>query len=202
MAMLSLGYLAVGGHVSPLLLLQHGCFFALGIAMWQIWKFGLSPIRLATVLVAVGGAVLQIGMARRYEAGTVPTVGTAVPLAIFAGAVAALWLSIQFNDRLHFLDRHAGVVRMLGLSTYPLYLIHVQVGGAVMAIGLRAGVASGIAVLLGCAASLAVALVIAALFEPTGQRWTAALFARAGSLIAKHHGADARMLRPTRRLAL
>ena len=59
---------------------------------------------------------------------------------------------------------------MVGLMTYPLYLIHMHTGGPVLIELLALGVSPALGVLAAAAMSCAAALVVVALLEPPAQR--------------------------------
>jgi peptidoglycan/LPS O-acetylase OafA/YrhL len=61
-------------------------------------------------------------------------------------------------------------IRFIGLMTYPLYLVHLQVGGFSMTQAIVAGVPFWSALLAGAAASLVAAWIITAYAEPTLRR--------------------------------
>ena len=64
---------------------------------------------------------------------------------------------------------------LLGMSTYPLYLIHYIVGATLMAMLIRAGWSPGLALVGSCLAMVACAIAITALVEAGPRRWIAAM---------------------------
>jgi peptidoglycan/LPS O-acetylase OafA/YrhL len=118
-------------RVQELLLLKHGCFFALGLllATWSRTR-RFSPVDLILGLVFEVGAMLEI---RAASDGVLSYAGASahwtMPAAIWAVAVLAIPVSVLWNDRLVTgLGRTAPAIRLLGLATFPLYLVHQVVG--------------------------------------------------------------------------
>jgi peptidoglycan/LPS O-acetylase OafA/YrhL len=74
--------------------------------------------------------------------------------------------------------RRLPALRMLGLMTYPLYLLHIVVGAALLGRLAARGVPQDLALVLVLLAALAASYVIAAHLEPPLQRWTRELLCR------------------------
>jgi peptidoglycan/LPS O-acetylase OafA/YrhL len=88
-----------------------------------------------------------LAVAWRSQATTV--VGSAwLAPAIYAGAIIAIILAARFNPAIG-----GSVARRLGLATYPLYLVHVELGRAIinalLAIGAAWSVLLGITAVIG-----------------------------------------------------
>jgi exopolysaccharide production protein ExoZ len=86
-------------------------------------------------------------------------------------AIALIYLSARFNmqaDR--YLASHKKLVRQVGLLTYPLYLIHFHVGGAVLFLAYRASIDFGSAVALALLTSIACSWLITVFLEPVLKR--------------------------------
>jgi len=178
------------GHmrVTRLFLLQHGCYFAIGIILWRASRSRPSLADTAVLIVALLGAAMQIRLACAEEVGKYLAVPVAAPLAAFGVAVVLFWLFVRFNHRLDLSDRQARAVGMVGLLTYPLYLVHLQVGGTVMAMAYNAGLPSLEALAVGCAASVCVSWLLASLIEPAGQKVVTRAAAALGAKLAGQAG--------------
>jgi peptidoglycan/LPS O-acetylase OafA/YrhL len=138
--------LVMGGAIDPqlprfaqLLLLQHGCFFALGVTIWAILYRGHSPIRFAAFavfclvcLVETAGHAIE----RAHALGM--TANVLIPQAVFAGAVAILCAAIVLQPLLTTV-RIGSAAKTLGLMTYPLYLLHQDAGAVIIAALKRMG---------------------------------------------------------------
>jgi peptidoglycan/LPS O-acetylase OafA/YrhL len=149
------------------LLLYHGCYFGLGGVLWVISRSGWSWGRGAVAGVGVVGGVVQIAFASRAWSATLPLVE---PETVWLAAVLAIWLSIWQAGRIgQLLGRYAGGIRLAGLATYPLYLLHDDMGSM-----LRDVVASVVPLSVAAAITGAVfvgaALIVAGCIEPAMQR--------------------------------
>ncbi len=124
----------ISTRIAKLILLTHGCHFALGVLLWSAVRRGLSGARLAGLAVCLTGALLQI----RYDAGFVgASLGLdrspAMAWLLYAVFMLLFCLSIRVNTALS--DAFPGLGRRfrdLGLATYPLYLLHTFVGALTM----------------------------------------------------------------------
>jgi peptidoglycan/LPS O-acetylase OafA/YrhL len=122
--------MAAGGGVRPelawlgeengrLLLLSSGCYFGLGMAIWAIVSGGPTRVRLIAAAVFTVAGLLAIGR---------PVEGT-----LWLGSVAAIALSLRFHGPVRQrLGRWSSHIRAIGLATFPLYLLHNEVGRAAM----------------------------------------------------------------------
>lgn len=153
--------------VLKLTLLPYASYFGLGILLWHV--LFKAPTRLGLLAVAASATSGIIGIATyaRFFAtqfgGSVVTI--LAPVLIWIVAVLLIVLSIRY-DRL--VDRALGkgrrFIHALGLATYPLYLIHHEVGQKLMQ-SLQA--MPGIPLLLfALIAMVAVALLLVSLERP------------------------------------
>ena len=95
----------------------------------------------------------------------------AVPIGVWVTAIALIYISARYNmqaDR--YLASYKKIVRQVGLLTYPLYLIHAHVGGAVLVLAHRASIGFGSAVALAVLTSIAFSWLITVLPEPALKR--------------------------------
>ncbi len=122
-------------RVLQLLLVQHGCFFALGVLMREAARSRrLPPARAFVASGLVVGCTREI-LGKNAELGRLSgqTLPLAAALATFAAGVGLIAVSIRFNEVLarHIGPRGVRASRALGRMTYPLYLLHSSVGIAV-----------------------------------------------------------------------
>lgn len=106
-----------------LLLLRHGCHFALGGLMFLNFRHGHSAIRLAACALFAGACLIEIFHVAEKAHLTAAVVWSLAVVCIAAGA--------RFNDRLVTIIP-AGPARLAGLATYPLYLIHDVPGATIL----------------------------------------------------------------------
>lgn len=122
--------LASGGGLRPellwlqeddgrLLLLSNGCYFGLGMTLWAIVSAGATRGRLAAASIFAAAGLAAIGR---------PLEG-----ALWLGAVAAIAASLRYGGLIRRrLGRWSGQIRTIGLATFPLYLLHNEIGRAAM----------------------------------------------------------------------
>lgn len=163
----SAGLLSAGGRLAELLLLQHGMYFAIGLLCARLGTGNLGVRHLALALVCILAAAMQVCEAAAWE-----MTGMA-EMAERWWQAYLVWLAITACIALSFLHRdaiaarcerfHFGL-RLAGMLTYPLYLTHIHVGGAVLLACAPWGPLP--AFLAASCGSLFVSLIIAYLFEP------------------------------------
>lgn len=159
------------GQIVNVLLLKHGMYFALGITLAAIDRSGWSPGRLFVIAAAMILAALEIP-ASVHSYGVYSAEAPhrwMIAFAIWLVAVALITISLGWKSEIaHFVRkvRIGGLLRTIGLATYPLYLVHIHVSGLVMTLAFRGGMAVVPALLTGAALSVGASTVIAVLIEP------------------------------------
>lgn len=112
-------------------LIPHGCYFALGVLMWECllrrteWKW------LIAIVVCIAGGVLEIryraGITATYLLGPVPWT-TAVAIWL-ASLIVIVFATLHNRQVQQALGAHGvRLFRTMGLVTYPLYLVHNRIG--------------------------------------------------------------------------
>jgi exopolysaccharide production protein ExoZ len=165
-------------HVGPLgydsynlTLLRHGCFFGVGMLIWQVLNQRPRAIDLTML---VSGIILccteiiarsaELRLQYAYPVQTSALAGGA--LATFTLAVCAIWLLGRLNDRVKLNQPTRHVLRRLGLITFPLYLMHEAVGGVAYGLLRQSGHGQGLALLIGVSVSLVAGLFVIEAIEP------------------------------------
>jgi len=146
-------------RVAQLLLLEHGCFFAVGTLLWAEFSHGSKRSRVLWLFLFGLAGIAQI-------AGEGTRLGTSdlyVPAAVWFLSLGIFALSVRWNDRLSMFFRgYSNTIRNLGLATYPLYLIHAPilfwVCGYLHRFGIAWAAALPLTMLLMIALSLAITL--------------------------------------------
>jgi peptidoglycan/LPS O-acetylase OafA/YrhL len=171
------------GGVSRLLqilLLQHGCFFALGMAIRAIHERGATASRIAMLGVVISAGSIETVLHARFMAAQLALATDAlVPLTLFLGAVVLLMSAQRLQGLLGALP-FAATFRTLGLMTFPLYLLHQDAGAVVLGTLMRSGLGAMPATLVTAFAALGFSWLIAVYAEP----WLRALLQRALSQIS------------------
>jgi peptidoglycan/LPS O-acetylase OafA/YrhL len=157
-------------------LLRHGPYFGLGILVWllkerRLDKFGYLAAALALILgfmeIYARAVELFPEFARSAHLLGRPWAHLAISSDIvFCLGFAAIIVSVRFNDMFPTNPAMKRITRLLGLTTYPFYLLHQRVGGYVVYQLSRVGVAHLPGVMLALVCTGAVSLIIASYFEP------------------------------------
>ena len=104
-------------------LLQHGCFFSLGILIWLCSSLGFTATRVAFSGLMIVAGVFEIDFVSQGRLDTFSMwIAPTVWLCCVAAIYASVWSGATGNK----------ITRELGLITYPLYLIHVVLGAAIL----------------------------------------------------------------------
>lgn len=159
-------------RTEELLLLAHGCQFALGVLLWLHYSGERRRTDACWRIAFFGGACAQILVtAERFARATADDFGALPALATFCLALALFALALDRQSSLvHRLGHRIVAVRTVGLMTYPLYLVHQEAGVYVIA-GLAAlGVPRGGALALAVIVALAFSWFVVVALEPPLQR--------------------------------
>ena len=157
-------------------LLRYGLYFGLGILIWLFKEKRLGAMGVVFAALALPLAMMEIydktvEILPRFAhgAGILQTpwahLATASNVA-FCAAFVAILISVKFNRRFTKNAVVRKTVRLLGLTTYPFYLLHERVGEFVIFQLNRAGVAQLLCVFLALIAIGIVSLLIAKFAEP------------------------------------
>jgi hypothetical protein len=153
-------------RISSLLLVQHGCFFAVGMMLWSALIARRNSLRsdLAWMSLFAMAACLQIASQCRQYNGILSTSHSwVVPCLVWLAAMGCIVLSVTFNLSISHRARPAAV--MLGRMVFPLYLTNFNVSRGVLHVLSTWHVPDGIAMVLCFAIVLALALAIAVVLE-------------------------------------
>jgi peptidoglycan/LPS O-acetylase OafA/YrhL len=157
-------------QAGAVLLLRHGCFFTLGIFLraasargWSIGRIVLLAFFACISLIEVHSKAGL--MAQTAELGNI-SMSLAMPIVVWVVAMLALSASIFLPDIPWFGGRWQSLTRILGLSTFPLYLLHERLGAAVIAASEAFGVGGWWSFIAGTSIPLLLSIVIAAKIEP------------------------------------
>jgi peptidoglycan/LPS O-acetylase OafA/YrhL len=129
-------------------MLNHGCFFALGIWLFISANRELSALEQLAVVVACLSGSAEIYFFSHYLLTTIPAISGEspfTPIAVWAASVSVIAVSAS-RSRLSLSapssPARAGAwscLRTLGLITYPLYLTHNIIGTAIIRVLTDAG---------------------------------------------------------------
>lgn len=146
------------GNIVRYLLLEHGCLFAAGGLLRACLMDRATPLRLGAIAIATLAGLTQTWFT--WQA-IEPRGPAAVPIGVVLAAVAVIVASVKLNRA----SRHADTIRLIGLTTYPLYLIHMTLGALIVDVAERF-MPGPAAFVLSMLALVAFSALIAATAEP------------------------------------
>ena len=156
-----------------LTLLPHGCFFGLGVILYAMRsRPGDIALRGLAVAFFATGAWQILDQAHAQTWTPTAFFYPWLPVALFALGVAV----VSRADALQATLGRAlpsGTLALLGLATYPLYLLHQTIGSALIAVLAGHGVPAAAALWATGATMIALALLVTQWPEPALRRWLA-----------------------------
>jgi peptidoglycan/LPS O-acetylase OafA/YrhL len=152
---------------NELALLDHGVLFAAGAASWLGWHHGWTTHRIVLVAVfAIIGAA-SVGETQAFHLDILNLDRpTEVTSAVWLASLLLVICTATFDRSISAACNHraAVAIRVLSLSTYPLYLLHQTVGNMAIRIMVEAGahrfVALALALIFCLALSVALTLTV------------------------------------------
>lgn len=148
-------------------LISYGCYFGLGALLYFASRQGFSKFRAALGVTFVTASMIEIG----YKASFNLVIFRAdelraVPVGVFLVSVAALALSLAWNASEVINQK----LRVVGMATYPLYLVHDNLGAVLLRTELGAGFNRYAALGGAVAACVVVSFAVSAVVEPRVRR--------------------------------
>jgi peptidoglycan/LPS O-acetylase OafA/YrhL len=136
-------------------LLRYGVFFALGMTLWLGFEYGFTKNRkiLGCIFGVFGSieiAVQSVSAASQtVSPWMIPSLQIIIPIIVWAAGNVILILSVYFREQIsHKLERKRGLVKKLGLLTFPLYLNHYTLGRVLVYNLARSNISTPIALAL------------------------------------------------------
>ena len=132
---------AIGGNgtantLIKVSLLAPGCQFAIGVFLWLwLYRGGLTVVRAVLLTFWIAGGALEIVCrARLLNEIDGFSFSALLPVVIWLAAIAVIVVAVKQNDAIHHAVgvRGANLLRRVGLMTYPLYLLHQEIGERLM----------------------------------------------------------------------
>jgi exopolysaccharide production protein ExoZ len=164
-----------------LFLFRHGPYFGLGILVWLFKEKRLTKIGIVAAGLALALAWMEIyaravellpDFPRAPHVPQTPLIHFANPTFVaFCLAFVAIVLSVQWNHRFPANNALRRVVRILGLTSYPLYLLHERVGVYVIFQMRKVGLSELACALVALFFTGVVSVLIAAYCEPGLRRF-------------------------------
>jgi peptidoglycan/LPS O-acetylase OafA/YrhL len=157
---------AEGNRWLQLLLIQHGCLFALGVVLSRIFTDGLTKNRTICFSILIGSCLLEIvGQNTIIERASGIDLSFVPAICVWVLAMIVFGVSLRQNERLLSIFRNQiNFFKFFGRLTYPLYLIHNTV--VFWVIVLLAPFFGYYSILIGVVAALIAAGLVAEFAEP------------------------------------
>lgn len=167
-------------------LLNHGCFFALGIWLFTSANRKLTALEQVAVAVACLSGCAEISFFSSYLL-KIPAISgqsALVPIAVWAAAV--FFIAVAANRSRRSTDTASpeapAFLRTLGLITYPFYLTHNVIGSAIIRVLIDAGLDATLAVWASLGMLVLICWFICEKIEPAIRRLLRKLFSNAATL--------------------
>jgi peptidoglycan/LPS O-acetylase OafA/YrhL len=200
--LIRIGDISFGYGRLNMTLLRHGVFFALGIFLYLRVNGRLGRAANSLVIPAVIASLCEIAC---RAAEVTPKYADPLGLAYIFGAavlgyslsLAVLWFSVsRWMPKLGYDGLFVGVLRTLGLASYPFYLLHEAVGLPILSHLARHGFSAAVGVLIAFVSASCLALVVAAWLERGMRDLTAAVLVGCGNLVPGTRAVLARLSVP------
>ncbi|HYD34282.1 MAG TPA: acyltransferase [Methylophilaceae bacterium] len=158
-------------RIADLLLLNHGMFFALGIFLWlQLLKKPAKQYVSWCCVFTIAGLTQIAATVGSFDAkgANMPLL---LPMLIWLVALGVIILSVLTNRVFSTAPAWVSMtLRRMGLMTYPLYLIHQNVGLALIGQLIKVGMQPYLALGLGVAFAISISWAISVYLEPPLQK--------------------------------
>jgi peptidoglycan/LPS O-acetylase OafA/YrhL len=153
--------------IPPLLisLLQFGCFFSLGALIGECSKNGITVSRVSLASAAFVASLAEIAILS-HPNGRRPVldIQTVIPALIWIASIIFISAATFLNDAIwKIFGSRRQFIQLVGLTTYPLYLLHSVAGVRLGHLLQLNGMATTIA-------TIAVSVVVAGFLEPAVRR--------------------------------
>lgn len=179
-------------------MLNHGCFFALGIWLFTSANRKLSTSEQLAVAVTCLSGAAEIFYFSSYLSLNIPAISGQspfVPIIVWAAAVSLIGVAANRSRRsTGTASPDAGyskslsmtlfrtLFRTLGLITYPLYLTHNVIGSAIIRVLVHAGLDASLAVAAALSVLVLICCLICTKIEPAIRHWLSEIVASFGRL--------------------
>jgi peptidoglycan/LPS O-acetylase OafA/YrhL len=161
-----------------LLLVKHGCLFALGMTIRMAHAYGWSLWRGVCCTIFALTSVMEI-RAHQYDSPLDLASLSSPQIFVFLIAIFVIVIAPRLQTMLSG-SRTRSTIILLGKTTYPLYLIHRTAGSVMIGGLLTLGFGGPAAIILTTCAALGLAMMIALFIEPPVRAYAArAVFNRA-----------------------
>jgi peptidoglycan/LPS O-acetylase OafA/YrhL len=159
-----------GDRILELLLLKHGCFFAIGGLLWSLLCAGAPRAFWGVVLICIGTGCFEIystGIGHSQMDGQGHSI--LVPIVFWFASLLFVVASVVWKEKIYDI-LPVRLARTVGLATYPLYLLHDVAGAALLRLFASIGLNRWLALILALSLAIAASIWIADRLEPILRR--------------------------------
>jgi len=151
----------LGSWFGELFLLSYGCCFALGVTFWLSMRTGVNIRRAALCCFYIIGTIAPTWLRFGGHAAAI----------FFLASLGWIALSIRYNNAAALALGYNRVryVRMIGLATYPIFLLHALAGAVLVGWLVRLGLPDETALCIAIVAIVAAGIAIASATKPFRQ---------------------------------
>jgi peptidoglycan/LPS O-acetylase OafA/YrhL len=157
-------------RISELVLLKHGCFFAIGGLLWSLLCGVASRAFWGVVILCIAAGCLEIyasGIGHSRMDGQGHSI--IVPVVFWLASLVFIVASVVCNRGISEI-LPVRLARNVGMATYPLYLLHDVTGAALLNLFSKMGLNRWLALALALGLAIAASMSIALWFEPILRR--------------------------------
>lgn len=175
-------------QLTRLSMIDYGCFFALGIFAWNRMNRTIVRFSWVPTMAAVTGCALEIiNHAMKTNTYMAPSQGflsplynAIVPLLVWGFSAVIVFRSEEINEIRTLKDvRIRRMLRVLGLMTFPVYLLHFTIGVSIVdVLEFRVGINKYMSLVLSLASIYGLAFVICVWVEPFVRKYTDVIISR------------------------
>jgi peptidoglycan/LPS O-acetylase OafA/YrhL len=170
----SIGLHEPDGRIDSMFLVEHGFYFAMGIALCSLDRAGFGWNRVAILAGGVVLAGIEIRFATQMYGVVIDPSDWLQPFAFWLFCVALIAGSLRYKRAIAavFTPRPwlTRISMSLGLATYPLYLCHIHLGGLLTTLAVKFGMRAAPAIALAALLCVPISMVIARCLEPPIRR--------------------------------
>lgn len=137
------------GSLVPVTSAEH---FGFGLLLWSVVQNGTSRFRIGLIALCMLAGVISTASSARYNLGLhgEPSYRIVIAPALYMLGAVSIAACVLFNDRLtRHLAPFASMTRIVGLLTYPLYLVHSEAGARIMRTAVGLGACSALLIAVG-----------------------------------------------------
>ena len=171
---------------AEILLVRHGCDFAIGVLLWRAIFRRWSVIDTLAFFIFLIGGCIEIASRAAWgkSVSSFPaTQPLIVPIAIWLASVGAIAASGAIHRKVRINSKVVALIRKIGIITYPFYLLHSSIGGVSMKILFDWGLPPLMCAMIALTALTALAGIVSSFLEPLARSAMLSLMLSAKTMV-------------------